>query len=984
VRITHSVMCFLAVVSHSVLMCAQPLDSSVPDPPNPHFYYRFERPLDGYADRLTLQTGEMRIGKVLEWGTLVYIWDKVTGERYAYKRSEVRRIELVRSEEVKTKPALPDLTVAYIERTPRDQGWHAIVSYWEEGKKGMGVLMIDPADYQLHPEPGQEVTFTVHVLNAGLAASKACTYEVLMDDEVIDTGSVKAIKPGRERLIRVTWSWQEGQHYIKVLLDTKGANTEIATWNNTFIDPVRALTFFFVIGSNTYNGFSNNLNLVDTFSFEDWAQYHVHGMNWLFMTSIWPTAPDGILERVRIDKIVVYDGYSVPKPESGDAAQEKKWAEDKAAWEKKQEAKWDRERRHKNDPDAPIMFNGNWHFGDNADEERVARWAMGHDWGLPHELGHQLGLVDLYWMNHGMRDVLVKNKDGTYQNVMHFYPWPAQMMHWHGPHAFSEIHAGYLNNTLGRPRGYFGDFYYQIPKKNFVRVHSNMGTPLEGVELTFYQRWVDPRNTFIVGDWKAPWAYGPDPVFSGKTGKDGAYLLPNRKTTHHDTPEPGYHLRDNPWGAINVVGDNVLFLAKVNYEGQEEFHWLRLHDANVGYLRGHEDEFYFEIYTRFPDAGAPEPPQQVKPVFQLRRNLREQPALTLKWRPSPSRDVIAYRCYHRASHGDMSVKPFRLFNVVAAEKIRNDGTYASGAKYWYQLRPDQGHYGSDSYLAVTAVDSKGRESGLSNVIYIPNWSAHNVIVNKVALGPGGKTTISINGGETQLLTWDEEHGLLELGFRDVEVPHAFPRFDGIAIDAKGRLVATHAYAGQIGLWDFGGDRIKLAGEKGDGQGQFDRPSDLALDAKGRIYVADTGNHRIQVFDAELNFLTAFGSQGDGEMQFEEPVALGIVGEKLTVTDRKLSRILVFDIAGDEPKQVLEIPKVNWQTDRALVASSGNVYAAGPAGIVVYKPDGTVLRTIDQTATGRVFKPRGLCYDGAGGAYFVNALPFATVMKIELK
>ena len=317
---------------------AQPLASSVPDPPNPHFYYTLGNPLAHYADRLTLQSGEMRIGKVLEWGTLVYIWDKVTGERYAYKRSEVRRIELVRSEEVKTKPALPDLTVAYIERTPRDQGWHTIVSYHEEGKKGLGVLMIDPADYQLHPEPGQEVTFTVHVLNAGLAASKPCTYEVRMDDEVIDAGEVKAIKPGQERVIRVTWSWQEGQHYIKVLLDTEDVTTEIAKWNNTFIDPVRALTFFFVIGSNTYRGFSNNLNLVDTFSFEDWAQYHVHGMNWLFMTSIWPTAPDGILERVRIDKIVVYDGYSVPKPESGDPEQEKKWAEDKAAAQRVQQA----------------------------------------------------------------------------------------------------------------------------------------------------------------------------------------------------------------------------------------------------------------------------------------------------------------------------------------------------------------------------------------------------------------------------------------------------------------------------------------------------------------------------------------------------------------------------------------------------------------------------------------------------------------------
>ena len=38
---------------------------------------------------------------------------------------------------------------------------------------------------------------------------------------------------------------------------------------------------------------------------------------------------------MRIDKIVVYEGYSVPKPEGGDPEQEKQWADDKAAWEKK-------------------------------------------------------------------------------------------------------------------------------------------------------------------------------------------------------------------------------------------------------------------------------------------------------------------------------------------------------------------------------------------------------------------------------------------------------------------------------------------------------------------------------------------------------------------------------------------------------------------------------------------------------------------------
>ncbi len=938
---------------------AQPLDSSVPDPPNPHFYYQLDRELTGYSDKLLLRTGELRLGKVQEWGTLVYFWDKYTGQRYAYKRDEVTNFEVIRSNELKQKPNLPDLTVGFIERTPRDQGWHNFVKYDLEGKHGLGVLMVDPEKYQLHPKPGQEVTFAVHVLNAGLAPSQPFQYEVRMDDEVLHTGRIAhPIEAGQQELVSVPWRWQDGQHYITVKLDTQNENKEIAKWNNTFIDPVRALTFFFAVSRSTYDGFSKAPNLADTFNFEDWAQYHVHMMNWLFEHSVYPSAPQGILERVRIDSLIVVDDSRDPD----------------------EQKKWDPVRRHNHDVNDIIEYNGNWEFGTVNSPEDAARWAAQADWGLPHELGHQLGLVDLYWMNHGARDVLVKNRDGNYQNVSHFYPWPATMMHWHGPHLFSEICAGYLNHTLGRPRGFFGDYYYQIPKRNLVRVYSNTGRPIEGVEISLYQRWTDPENTFIKGDWKCPWAYGPDPLFAGRTGPDGIFVLPNQKVTPHDTPW-GYQLRDNPWGQINVVGDNVLLLAKLNYRDQEAFHWLRLHDANVGYLRGHTDEFAFDLHTRFAAASAPQPPQELKPIFEVRTP--NDIGLALTWKPSSSPDIVEYRSYHRTSHGDQSVKPYRLFNVVGADKVR-DGAYAVGAEYWKDLRPDQGFYGTDSYLAVTAVDAKGNESALSNVIYIPNWSAHNVIVDKVAVGAAGKFYISINAGETQMLTWDEQRGLGEMGFRDIAVPHAFPRFGGIAVDSRNRIAGTHPEACQIGLWDTGGDRVKLIGKKGAGPGEFNSPSDLAIDSKGRVYVADTGNHRIQMFDAELTHLSTFGTQGNGEAQFEDPVALGIVKDKLAVTDRKLSRVLVFDVSGDPPRQVLEIPKVNWGADRGLLAPSGNLYVTDGAAVVIYKPDGTVLQKIEQTAAGRVFQPRGLCAGAGGSAYFVNALPFANVLKIELK
>jgi hypothetical protein len=475
-------------------------------------------------------------------GTLVYFWDQY-GEKHTYRRPDVARLEIRRDDSLKQKPNLPDLTVAYIERLPRDPGWHGQVRYDLEGKQDLPVLVADPDKYPLHPTPGQDVKFVIHVLNAGsVPTGRPFGYRVLMDDREISKGTVEAsLAPRAEELVEVSWRWEDGQHYIKVLLDTGGAINEIAEWNNTFVDPVRALTFFFAVSRNVVEGFDQSPNCLDTFCFEDWAQYHVHMMNWLFQNSIYPSAPDGILERVRVDKIIVVE-------DSRDDAERQKW---------------DPIRHRNGDVNDIIEYNGNWEFGKVEDLAHAASWAQQVDWGLPHELGHQLGLIDIYQFNTSINDCLVRNQDGVYANVHHFFPAPATMMHWHGPHLWSEQCAGYLNGTLGRPRGYFGDYLYAVPEKNYLRVLSDTGEPLAGVQVDLFQR----------NAWD-PYAHrvGPDPIASGETDSDGLYFMPNRPAPHNTTWH-GYELRDNPWGHIHVVGANGMILARLRYAGYEEFHW---------------------------------------------------------------------------------------------------------------------------------------------------------------------------------------------------------------------------------------------------------------------------------------------------------------------------------------------------------------------------------------------------------------------------
>src|SRR5439155_14608663 len=163
----------------------------------------------------------------------------------------------------------------------------------------------------------------------------------------------------------------------------------------------------------------------------------------------------------------------------------------------------------------------------------------------------------------------------------HFFPWPWTMMHWHGPYLFSEVDAGYLNKTLGRPRGYYGDFQYALPKTCTLEIRGHDGKPLEGVSVELYQRQGgrDPMPGFFMDEKLA----------IGTTLANGRFTLPNRETPAHETVS-GYKLTDNPFGKIDVAGGNGLMLARLSKDGASEYHFLRIFDFNVACLRGETGE----------------------------------------------------------------------------------------------------------------------------------------------------------------------------------------------------------------------------------------------------------------------------------------------------------------------------------------------------------------------------------------------------------
>ncbi len=916
------------------------------------------------ADLVTLKSGEILEGKARQWGERVLFWDRY-GEAHDFHRSEVQRVEYKRRAEELAKPNLPDLTVRYIERLPRDPGFHGgFVQYDLPGKQDLGVLKPEASKYQLHRKPGEKVTFIVHIFNAGPAPAGAFGYRISIGDKPVAAATLPGLKPAEEKRVEVPWAWQAGQHEIKVELDPEGKLKEITRANNTFADPIRALTFFFAVHKTTYDAFSQVLNVVDSFNFEDWAQYHVHMMNFLFAESRWLSAPNGIAERVRVDKIIV-----VPECD---------------------EALYVKDQRRNGDPKEVIEYNGNWSFG-KSELDNTRRWALNVDWGLPHELGHQLGLVDIYQLNVDPWQILARRMDGTYATLKHFYPAPATMMHWHGPHIFSEFCAGYLNQTLGRPRGYFGDYYYDIPDKCLLKVLSISGKPVPNAKVELFQRSAfKPPHHFVHGE----------PVSQGQTDENGVWLMPNRPAPHHKTlsgPDfKGYEMKDNPWGHIHVVGFNAMMLARVEAAGREEFFWLRLCDFNVAKWRGAEKEYTHPLKTRFPDAGAPEPPQ--KPTVGYHMPIERKMA-ELWWDRSPSPDIVRYNVYQKVGDGDEEVEPFRLVAIVDPARFQPKQRIGHGGLKYHEKFEEHGFYTLDTYFAVAAVTADGRESGLSETVHVP-WIGEG---RRAAVLPDGRVIFSADRHPS--LYWSPGNGgVREFGIRTTEFP-VDPY--GLCADGDGNLVVTDAHNNQVLVFDPKGTLLRRLSKqaprresKSAKPGEFDYPCDVATDAQGNLYVAERDNHRVQVLDkAGKPLYTLGGDKGRGEKSFDRPTAVSVCSDRLLVSDEGNRRVVIYWIknvaqppaaVGAEPfvfdREITDLRA----PDRALMTAKENVYVCDPGdntlkvfdrgGKLIHKHE--ALEAAFEPGHVKLDGPRGLCTSDGRTAYLVTRFPVRT-LKVRL-
>ncbi len=568
-----------------------------------------------------------------------------------------------------------DLDITHIERTPRYQApcvgllgcsspadtsysWCPAVPDLQLGPQceetSVTVGQCKAYDGKRWPSSGEPVTYIAHIVNKGGVTSPRFNYEWRENGTVVASDlSDQGLAPGLggEQTVTLSANWRGFDppwfpgtiEFAITSMEAPAAPDAFASNNSRIID-THAVSAIIYATQSIYSEFNTRAqsDLTGTFSYEDWMQFQFSELNLRLASATYPiVAPQGIRERVRIDRFVVVDDSSISIPQ--DPHLEQLLLADLLV------------NARTSDPDFRCK-DGWWQTAEkgiqapqspsNYHESNIDKI----DNDLLHELGHfLLNLIDLYNINLPAEPnynwgVEVRRDDGTLLSLDKPCPFdPEQVCSFCGDlgpdpcpldelaaviweekrgvvpgimggsdsypyndlnafdrHSAAALNVDFLKRKNGEVgRGPFGSFLLDTPSRNYLRVIDESGSPISEARVRLYQRssWAtcfpSPNGCFNIN------MVDNEPEFDVVTNGLGIVELAARAV--HDTssdPAPtGHIVSPNPFGEIHFPGTNGLFLVWVTKGASEWFHFLTVVDLNLAYWSGSTE---VGVYTLGP------------------------------------------------------------------------------------------------------------------------------------------------------------------------------------------------------------------------------------------------------------------------------------------------------------------------------------------------------------------------------------------------
>lgn len=203
------------------------------------------------------------------------------------------------------------------------------------------------------------------------------------------------------------------------------------------------------------------------------------------------------------------------------------------------------------------------------------------------------------------------------------------------------------------------------------------------------------------------------------------------------------------------------------------------------------------------------------------------------------------------------------------------------------------------------------------------------------------------------------------GYTGAEPRGGEPGSNGLTTDSEGRLVLCEHGDRRVGRIEKNGKHITLAG-KFNGK-RFNSPNDLAYKSNGDLYFTDPPYGLVGNVDdpkKEIAFQGVYRLKPSGEVtlltdQMSRPNGIAFSPDEKTLyvanSDPKRAVWMAFDVKPDGTLGTGRVffdstasvgPAKKGLPDGMKVDASGNIFATGPGGVLVFSPDGKHLGTIN--------------------------------------
>ncbi len=532
-------------------------------------------------------------------------------------------------------PPGADLTIGYIARFPRiDYTWGSN----EPSTEGW-------------PAVGSTVTWQAHVKNWSGKNLPAVQYIWYLDSTAVDSGTV-AIPAESAVDINYPWKWTFSRHTVEIEIDPHNLIPEEEEQNNSLMIYTNAIGAGFYVEQSVYDYFRKYQKDLGVHSncWEDWAQRHVSTWNKMFANAIYPETPNGVIDRIRIDKITVVPDGSLPlagglptnDPNMSDRTIDLQWGF------------------------PATLLNNDFYKNHSSISTNNAFYFEG---SLLHELGHARYLIDVYGFNvsdDGKGSTVGIKENGQFISGTSYMPLTGNMVYttpylglMNGQYTYiGRYSAGALNlitgdrATLGNYNapGNIGVFMQDLPAQNQLQIEDESGNPLPGANVKVFQA------SGKSGEWYGKYFDNiPDLDFTADSAGD---VLVGRCPFSKDGK------------IVHTYGEsNSIAILRIFFNGKVGYTFISVANFNMAYWRGNTQfaSYKVKVHLITPTDVSVNKKDNAPKNFDLAQNY-----------PNPFNPTTTIN-YSLSQNGRVSLKIFDALGGLVKNLVNSEqrtGTYS--------------------------------------------------------------------------------------------------------------------------------------------------------------------------------------------------------------------------------------------------------------------------------------------------------------------